>query len=136
VVIPFAIVASATADRIKAGNAEPSVPIVAKAHVRPEQEGRWAGVTNSAACGRGFYTIIISNGYVEGSVEWQGNAGMKAQVSGYVKADGVVSIATYSAGRIGRPAESSLVLQAGSLVGNRIESCGHYVQTFISLSRD
>lgn len=107
----------------------------AKALLRPELEGRWAGVTNSVPCGKGSYKIVIDNGYVEGTVEWQGSAGSTLQVSGYVNAEGVVKFATSSPSRIGWSAESSLVRQAGHLVGNRIESCGRDDKTFISLSR-
>jgi serine/threonine protein kinase len=72
----------------KAALAKPKPP------THPELEGHWTGTAsdNFGYCPTGSFAIVIKNGDVEGTVEWQSGSPSEGVVRGYVRDDGTVSI--------------------------------------------
>ncbi|HJS39088.1 MAG TPA: hypothetical protein VJ789_13280 [Burkholderiales bacterium] len=106
------------------------------ARVRPELEGRWTGSAPVPFCGRTSYAILIKDGYVEGTVEWQLSALFRIEVAGYVKEDGSVTVVPISSGRVDRSQSLDLVPRSGRLTGPSAIACVPASRHLVTLGRD
>ncbi|MEX2241185.1 MAG: hypothetical protein WD775_10900 [Burkholderiales bacterium] len=104
-----------------------------RARVHPELEGRWTGSAPVSFCGAAFYSILIENGYVEGTVAPQQNGNVTLEVAAYVNEDGAVFAVPVSSGRVDKSRALDLVPKSERLAGSSTVTC--QVRHLVSLGR-